>query len=166
VQPLVELSDCITRAVLDGCSGRCFRADGDQNDSDSRRRVVVRQPGARTKGGRISCRSTSTARWPQYGLPGSRSAPAVWPLDARGSPRVRCTLSRRHERARRSSFFAGSQVPQTRHCKHCWGDCPGDCLLPGEQGLCIHIISLGPPLRYWPRLMLTRRFWRWFLMRQ
>jgi hypothetical protein len=24
-----------------------------------------------------------------------------------------------------------------RHCRHCWGDCPGDCLLD-DNGMCIH----------------------------
>jgi hypothetical protein len=24
-----------------------------------------------------------------------------------------------------------------RHCRHCWGDCPGDCLLD-DTGMCIH----------------------------
>jgi hypothetical protein len=24
-----------------------------------------------------------------------------------------------------------------RHCGHCWGDCPGDCLLD-DTGMCIH----------------------------
>jgi len=28
-------------------------------------------------------------------------------------------------------------MPVARHCRHCLGDCPGDCLL-GESGRCIH----------------------------
>ena len=24
-----------------------------------------------------------------------------------------------------------------RHCRHCWGDCLGECLL-GDTGMCIH----------------------------
>jgi len=27
-----------------------------------------------------------------------------------------------------------------RHCRHCWGDCLGDCLL-GDTGLCIHNVN-------------------------
>jgi hypothetical protein len=57
-------------------------------------------------------------------------------------------------------------MSQARHCKHCWGDCLGTCLLPGDEGRCIHNISQGPPLRDWPRLMRTRSFWRWFLIRK
>jgi hypothetical protein len=29
-------------------------------------------------------------------------------------------------------------MPAYRHCRHCYGDCPGDCLLPGDSGACIH----------------------------
>jgi hypothetical protein len=65
-----------------------------------------------------------------------------------------------------AAFSARSQVPQIRHCKHCWGDCLDSCLLPGDERLCIHNLPPGPPLRDWPRLMGTRRFWRWFLFRQ
>ena len=25
-----------------------------------------------------------------------------------------------------------------RHCRHCWGDCLGGCLLDDDTGLCIH----------------------------
>jgi len=32
--------------------------------------------------------------------------------------------------------------------------------------MCIHTVTPGPPLRDWPRLMGTRRFWRWFFFRQ
>jgi hypothetical protein len=24
------------------------------------------------------------------------------------------------------------------HCRHCYGDCNGECLLPGGEGRCIH----------------------------
>ena len=57
-------------------------------------------------------------------------------------------------------------MPQARHCKHCWGNCRDTCLLPGGAGMCIHTVTPGPPLRDWPRLMGTRRFWRWFFFRQ
>jgi hypothetical protein len=47
-----------------------------------------------------------------------------------------------------------------RHCRHCLGDCQGDCLLPGGSGLCIHrpVPRRGPRER--ARLIATRRFWR------
>jgi hypothetical protein len=55
----------------------------------------------------------------------------------------------------------------TRHCRHCWGDCAGDCLLPGPAGaagLCIHQPnpSLPWPVRF--RLLTTRQFWRRFFL--
>jgi hypothetical protein len=50
-------------------------------------------------------------------------------------------------------------MPSVRHCRHCLGDCAGDCLLPGDQGLCIH----RPVPRRSARELLfsirTRRFW-------
>jgi hypothetical protein len=46
-----------------------------------------------------------------------------------------------------------------RHCRHCWGDCPGDCLLPGDQGLCIHRYSPRLTFRERLRAAATRRFW-------
>jgi hypothetical protein len=27
-----------------------------------------------------------------------------------------------------------------RHCRHCWGDCPGGCLLD-DTGTCIHNVD-------------------------
>ncbi len=47
----------------------------------------------------------------------------------------------------------------TRHCRHCWGDCSDTCLLPGDQGLCIHKPLPPRSLRQWLVLMRTRRFW-------
>ena len=57
-------------------------------------------------------------------------------------------------------------MPRTLHCKHCWGNCRGTCLLPGGAGMCIHTVTPGPPVRDWPRLVGTRRFWRWFFFRR
>jgi hypothetical protein len=51
-----------------------------------------------------------------------------------------------------------------RHCQHCLGDCPGDCLLPGDAGSCIHRPLPGLPLRDRLGLVRRRRFWRWFLL--
>jgi hypothetical protein len=47
---------------------------------------------------------------------------------------------------------------QPRHCRHCLGDCPGDCLL--GDGQCIHGRNgKRPPHGTW-QLLLTRRWWR------
>lgn len=56
-------------------------------------------------------------------------------------------------------------VTRPRHCRHCWGDCPGDCLLPGpagDAGLCIHRPN---PRLSWPdrlRLVTVPGFWHRF----
>jgi hypothetical protein len=51
-------------------------------------------------------------------------------------------------------------MPAVRHCRHCLGACPGTCLLPGGNGLCIHRPLPRQPLRLRLRLIGTRRFWR------
>jgi hypothetical protein len=51
-------------------------------------------------------------------------------------------------------------MPTGRHCRHCAGNCPGDCLLPGDSGLCIHRPLPRLPPRVRLRLIGTRRFWR------
>ena len=51
-------------------------------------------------------------------------------------------------------------MPVDRHCRHCAGNCSGDCLLPGDSGLCIHRPLPRMPLRARLRLIGTRRFWR------
>jgi hypothetical protein len=48
-------------------------------------------------------------------------------------------------------------MPEIRHCRHCWGDCPGDCLL-GESGQCIHGWNEKRP-RQFGRKLLSRRWW-------
>jgi hypothetical protein len=50
-------------------------------------------------------------------------------------------------------------MPYAGHCRHCYGDCPGTCLLPGGGGLCIH--QPVPKLTVGQRLTLmrTRGFW-------
>jgi hypothetical protein len=50
-------------------------------------------------------------------------------------------------------------MPSVRHCRHCLGDCSGDCLLPGDQGLCIHDRVPRRSAREWLVLLRTRRFW-------
>ena len=51
-----------------------------------------------------------------------------------------------------------------QHCRHCLGNCPGDCLLPGEADLCIHRPVPRMPLGDRIGLLRSRRFWRWFLL--
>jgi len=48
-----------------------------------------------------------------------------------------------------------------RHCRHCWGNCAGGCLLPGLD-VCIHDVHRGPrlPARERLRVIGTARFWR------
>ena len=50
----------------------------------------------------------------------------------------------------------------TRHCRHCLGNCTGDCLLPGDTGLCIHNPVPHRSLREWAFLMRRPSFWRRF----
>jgi hypothetical protein len=46
------------------------------------------------------------------------------------------------------------------HCRHCWGDCVGTCLLPGDQGMCIH--NPYPKLTFRQRVagLAKGRFWQ------
>ena len=56
-------------------------------------------------------------------------------------------------------------MPVTRHCRHCWGNCDGDCLLPGpagEAGLCIHNPNPRLPWRDRFLLVTVKGFWRRF----
>ena len=50
-------------------------------------------------------------------------------------------------------------MSSVRHCRHCFGACSGNCLLPGDQGLCIHKPVPRRSAREWLFLMRTRRFW-------
>jgi hypothetical protein len=43
-----------------------------------------------------------------------------------------------------------------RHCRLCWGNCPGDCLLPGDTGMCIHGRLHPLPLRQRVQLWFVR----------
>jgi hypothetical protein len=54
-------------------------------------------------------------------------------------------------------------MTRARHCRHCLGDCPGDCLLPGDAGdagLCIHKPAPAMSWRERLRLLGSRKFWR------
>jgi hypothetical protein len=55
-------------------------------------------------------------------------------------------------------------MPPPQHCRHCTGDCLGECLLPGDQGLCIHRMAPRLSRQEKLRLLRSRRFWRWFLL--
>lgn len=50
-------------------------------------------------------------------------------------------------------------MPETRHCRHCWGDCPGDCLAD-EPGICIHGWDGKRPRQFKWQLLLNRKWWR------
>jgi len=49
-----------------------------------------------------------------------------------------------------------AEIRQPRHCRHCLGDCSGDCLL--SDGQCIHGWNGKRPAYSW-RVLLTRRWW-------
>ena len=49
-------------------------------------------------------------------------------------------------------------MPAARHCRHCLGDCPGDCLI-GDSGQCIHGWNTKRPRQFSWQQLLTRRFW-------
>jgi hypothetical protein len=46
---------------------------------------------------------------------------------------------------------------QPRHCRHCLGDCPGDCLLGDDW--CIHGRNEKRPRTFTWQVLLTRRWW-------
>ena len=50
-------------------------------------------------------------------------------------------------------------MPGASHCRHCYGNCPGTCLLPGG-GTCIHKPAQELTVGQWLALIRTRRFWR------
>jgi hypothetical protein len=49
-------------------------------------------------------------------------------------------------------------MPRARHCRHCAGSCPGDCLF-GDSGRCIHGWNEKRPRRFSWQLLLTRKWW-------
>jgi hypothetical protein len=53
-----------------------------------------------------------------------------------------------------------SEVRQARHCRHCAGNCPGDCLIAGGGGMCIHGWNGKRPRVFTWQVLLTRRWWR------
>ena len=50
-------------------------------------------------------------------------------------------------------------MPVVAHCRHCFGDCGGECLLPGGGGVCIHKPVPKRTLSERLALLRTRRFW-------
>jgi hypothetical protein len=56
-----------------------------------------------------------------------------------------------------------SAMRAVRHCRHCLGDCAGDCLLPGGTGLCIHRPTRRLTFRERMRLLGSRRLWHGML---
>jgi EmrB/QacA subfamily drug resistance transporter len=48
-------------------------------------------------------------------------------------------------------------VRRARHCRHCAGDCPGDCLL--DNGRCIHGWNEKHPRQFTWQALLRRRWW-------
>ncbi|MGH3282890.1 MAG: hypothetical protein ACRDNW_27700 [Trebonia sp.] len=61
---------------------------------------------------------------------------------------------------RHARFPAERHMPearQPRHCRHCWGNCLGDCLL--GDGQCIHGWNGKRPQGLTWRVLLTRGWW-------
>ena len=50
-----------------------------------------------------------------------------------------------------------------RHCRHCWGNCLGDCVLDYSAGMCIHGRDGAKRMRMQPQWLVNRRWWRWVL---
>ena len=64
-------------------------------------------------------------------------------------------------RVRRREIAEERYMPEARHCRHCLGDCPGDCLF-GDSGLCIHGWNERPPRQFSWQMVLTRTWWHRF----
>jgi hypothetical protein len=50
-----------------------------------------------------------------------------------------------------------SEVRQARHCRHCAGNCRGECML--GDGQCIHGWNGHRPRHFTWRVLLMRRWW-------
>jgi hypothetical protein len=46
-----------------------------------------------------------------------------------------------------------------RHCRHCAGNCPGDCIID-DSGMCMHGWNVKPRRYFSWQMLLTRRWWR------
>jgi hypothetical protein len=49
-------------------------------------------------------------------------------------------------------------MPEPRHCRHCYGACPGSCLI-GQPGRCIHGWNGKHPRPFSWQLLMTRKWW-------
>jgi len=49
------------------------------------------------------------------------------------------------------------EASRIRHCRHCAGDCPGDCLLDDMR--CIHGWNGKHPRQFRLQQLLTKRWW-------
>jgi hypothetical protein len=52
-----------------------------------------------------------------------------------------------------------AEVRRARHCRHCAGNCNGDCLLGGSEGRCIHGWNGQHQRVFTWQVLLTRRWW-------
>jgi hypothetical protein len=50
-------------------------------------------------------------------------------------------------------------MAEMRHCRHCYGNCDGGCLI-GDTGRCIHGWNEKHPRQFRPRHLLLRGWWR------
>jgi hypothetical protein len=80
-------------------------------------------------------------------------------IDGAGGRRI-ARVRRSCPHPSRGARLGSEDMGGARHCRHCLGDCPGDCLLPGQSGLCIH--NPTPRMALRDRLLLigSRRFWK------
>jgi len=58
---------------------------------------------------------------------------------------------------RTSAELLMPEASEPRHCRHCLGNCPGDCLL--GDGQCIHGWNDRPGRPFRLPVLLTRRWW-------
>jgi len=49
-------------------------------------------------------------------------------------------------------------MPAARHCRHCLGDCPGNCLI-GDSGRCIHGWNAKRPRQFRWQQLANRKWW-------
>jgi hypothetical protein len=49
-------------------------------------------------------------------------------------------------------------MPEIRHCRHCAGDCLGECLFD-DSGRCLHGWHKRPPRQFGWQLLVTRWLW-------
>jgi hypothetical protein len=67
------------------------------------------------------------------------------------------TRKRERQTARSAVERHMPEVRRARHCRHCLGNCPGDCLF--DDGQCIHGWNGKRPRGFTWQVLLTRRWW-------